>query len=220
MLKHLVKATLIASLAALATGCAAPVVNRDYTAYKQSRPRAILVLPPVNDSPEVNGPNGVLSQMTYPLAEAGYYVVPVALMTETFKQNGLSTANDIQAVSPVKLREIFGADAALYTTVKRYGVRYSVLDSVAEVEVQTKLVDLKSGQELWAGSAAANNANSNNNNAGGLVGMLINAAIKQIVNSATDATYPVAGMASNQLLSAGHANGVLYGPRSPQYGTD
>ncbi|VEB40928.1 Putative lipoprotein NMB1124/NMB1162 precursor [Chromobacterium violaceum] len=158
--------------------------------------------------------------MTYPLAEAGYYVVPVALMTETFKQNGLATANDIQAVSPAKLREIFGADAALYTTIKRYGVRYSVIDSVAEVEVSTKLVDLKNGQELWAGSAAANNANNNNNNVGGLVGMLVNAAIKQIVNSATDATYPVAGMASNMLLSAGRVNGVLYGPRSPQYGTD
>ncbi|MBP4047800.1 DUF799 domain-containing protein [Chromobacterium violaceum] len=220
MLKHLVKATLIACLAALATGCASPVVKRDYTAYKQSHPRTILVLPPVNDSPEVNAPSGVLSQMTYPLAEAGYYVVPVALMTETFKQNGLATANDIQAVSPAKLREIFGADAALYTTIKRYGVRYSVIDSVAEVEVSTKLVDLKNGQELWAGSAAANNANNNNNNVGGLVGMLVNAAIKQIVNSATDATYPVAGMASNMLLSAGRVNGVLYGPRSPQYGTD
>ncbi|AXE30618.1 hypothetical protein DK842_12310 [Chromobacterium phragmitis] len=219
MLKLLFKATLIAALAILATGCAGPVVKRDYTAYKQSKPRSILVLPPVNDSPDVNAPNGVLSQMTYPLAEAGYYVVPVTLMTESFKQNGLSSANDIQSVSPAKLREIFGADAALYTTIKRYGVHYSVIDSVAEVEVQTRLVDLKTGQELWTGSAAANNANSNNSG-GGLVGMLINAAIKQIVNSATDATYPVAGMASNMLLSAGHVNGVLYGPRSPQYGTD
>ncbi|AUH52458.1 hypothetical protein CXB49_17475 [Chromobacterium sp. ATCC 53434] len=219
MLKSLAQAAIAAALAVLATGCAAPVANRDYTAYKQSRPRSIVILPPLNESPDVNAGSGVLSQMSYPLAEAGYYVLPVALVSETFKQNGLSEAHDIQAVPPAKLREIFGADAALYPSVKRYGVHYSVLDSVAEVEASAKLVDLKSGKTLWEGHAYGNNANSNNSG-GGLIGMLVNAAIKQIVNSATDAAYPVAGMTSNQLLSAGRANSVLYGPRSPMYGTD
>ena len=40
---------------------------------------------------------------------------------ETFKYNGLTTPNDIAEVSPAKLREIFGADSALYMTVTRYG---------------------------------------------------------------------------------------------------
>lgn len=218
MLKALSKMASIAALAALATGCAAPV-KRDYTAYKQSKPHSILILPPVNNSPDVNATNGVLSQMTYPLAEAGYYVLPVALVNETFKQNGVTTPNDMQALPIAKLHQIFGADAALYTTISRYGVHYTVLDSVAEVSVTAKLVDLKTGQELWEGSASGNNAN-NNNSGGGLIGMLVSAAIKQIVNNVSDATYPVAGMTSNMLLSAGHPNGVLYGPRSPNYGTD
>ncbi|OHX13921.1 hypothetical protein BI347_10685 [Chromobacterium sphagni] len=218
MFKHLAKIGAAATLAILATGCAAPV-KRDYTAYKQSRPRSILILPPLNESPDVNATNGMLSQMSYPLAEAGYYVLPVTLVSETFKQNGLTMANDIQQVPPAKLRQIFGADAALYATVNRYGVHYSVLDSVAEVSVKARLVDLKTGQEIWAGSAYGNNA-ANNNSGGGLIGMLVSAAIKQIVNSASDATYPVAGMTSNMLLSGGQANGVLYGPRSPRYGTD
>ena len=65
----------------------------DYTAYKQSRPRSILVLPPLNESPEVAASHSMLSQVTMPLAEAGYYVLPVALVDETFKQNGMSTAS-------------------------------------------------------------------------------------------------------------------------------
>ncbi|UTH75106.1 DUF799 domain-containing protein [Chromobacterium sp. IIBBL 290-4] len=218
MLKLFAKMACIAAVAMLATGCASSV-KRDYTAYKQSRPRTILILPPLNESPDVNATNGVLAQMTYPLAEAGYYVLPVTLVNETFKQNGLTVAGEIHNVPPAKLREIFGADAALYTTVKRYGVHYSVLDSVAEVSVTAKLVDLKTGQELWEGSAAANNGGSNNSG-GGLIGALVNAAIKQIVNNVTDATYPVAGVTSNMLLTAGHPNSVLYGPRSPMFGTD
>ncbi len=40
-------------------------------------------------------------------------VIPVAVMEETFKQNGVTTAGDIHGrTSPAKLREIFGADAS------------------------------------------------------------------------------------------------------------
>jgi hypothetical protein len=35
----------------------------------------------------------------------------------------------------------------------------------------------------------------------------------------TDASHPVAGIASQRLLTA-RPDGMLYGPRSPQYGKD
>ena len=76
----------------------------------------MLVLPPLNETPEVDASYGVLSQVTLPLAEAGYYVVPVSLMDETFRQNGLGSPAEIHEVSPRKLREIFGADAVVYTS--------------------------------------------------------------------------------------------------------
>lgn len=80
----------VLSIAALLSACAQPVKRPDYAAFKQSRPRSILVLPPVNDTTDVGATYGMLSQMTLPLAEAGYYVVPVAVMDETFRQNGLT----------------------------------------------------------------------------------------------------------------------------------
>lgn len=206
----------------LATGCATQQRQIDYTAYKASKPRSILVLPPVSEAIDVNAGFGVLSQTSYPLAEAGYYVLPVSLVSETFKQNGMSTANDIHAISPQKLRAIFGADAALYLDVTKYGVSYQVFDSVANVEVQGKLVDLRSGTTLWTGSASASSSENNNNNNSnlGLVGLLIQAAVKQVVNHVSDAAYPVAATANQRLLSAGRANGILYGPYSPRYNTD
>jgi len=50
--------------------------------------------------------------------------------------------------------------------------------------------------------------------------MLITAAVKQIINTSTDAGHPIAGITSQRLLSAGQRTGLLYGPRSPKYGTD
>lgn len=205
--------------ATLLGGCVTPKTV-DYSAFKESKPRSILVLPPVNESPDVKATYSLLSQVTFPLAEAGYYVLPVALVDETFKQNGLTSANDIQETSPAKLREIFGADAAMYVKVTQYGTSYMVISSQTIVAATARLVDLRSGTTLWTGTASASSDEGGNNSGGGLIGMLITAAVKQVINSSTDAGHPIAGITSQRLLSAGKPAGLLYGPRSPRYGTD
>ena len=217
---NFLKSLLMAYLATMLVGCASrqgPAL--DYTAFKQSRPRSIVILPPINESPDVLATYSMLSQMTRPLAESGYYVFPVALVDETFKQNGLTVPNDIQSVAPAKLREIFGADAALYVTVKKYGATYTILNSVAVVSATAQLVDLRTGTTIWYGAATANN-NEGGNSGGGLIGALVAAAVKQIINSTADTSHPVAAKTSLRLLSAGQLNGVLYGPYSQQYGSD
>lgn len=205
-------------MALLLTGCAKPV-SQDYSAFKQSKPRSILVLLPQNQSPEVNASHGMLSQVTLPLSEAGYYVLPVAVVEETFKQNGVTNASDINAVSPEKLRKIFGADAVLYITVVQYGTSYQIISSDTRVSATAKLVDLKTGKVLWSGGATAS-SNEGDNSSGGIIGMLVQAAVSQIANTMTDKSHDIAGITSTRMLSAGTPNGILYGPRSPQYGKD
>lgn len=211
-----VKLLFLALLASLATGCATPT-SYDYTAFKQSKPASILVLPPINSSPDIKASYSVLSLVTYPLAEAGYYVLPVALVDETFKQNGVMSAAETQEVPPAKLREIFGADAALYIEVSEYGSRYQVISSEVAVTAQAKLVDLRNGQLLWQGQARASTAENQNNNGGGLIGMLVTAAVNQIMNTLNDRGHEVAAITSYRLLNANPRTGILRGPRSPQY---
>lgn len=219
MLKKTLKLAAYLLPALFFVGCAShKAAPFDYTAFKAAKPRSIVVLPPLNESPEVSATYGMLSQVSYPLAESGYYVMPVAVVDETFKQNGLTNAADIHAVGANKLREIFGADAALYVTVTNYGSTYNVISSNVIVTAKAKLVDLKTGTEIWSGTASASSAETQNNQGGGLVGALVAAAVKQILNSTTDASWRIAGITSNRLLSANTQNGILYGPRSPNYG--
>jgi hypothetical protein len=217
MMRRILKLAACVVPAVLFVGCATQKAPYDYTAFKAAKPRSILVLPPLNNSPEVKATNSVYAQVTYPLAEAGYYVLPVALVGETFKQNGLTNAADIHAVDIRKLGDIFGADAALYVTISNYGASYTVVNSVVVVSVNAKLVDIKTGTVLWTGAASASNNEGGNNGGGGLVGALVAAAVKQIINSVSDTSHPVAGVANSRLLSAGQANGILYGPRSENY---
>ncbi|QIF99611.1 DUF799 domain-containing protein [Proteus terrae] len=206
------------AFALILTGCAQPV-KTDYSAFRQSKPKSILVLVPQNHTTEVGAGHSFLSQVTYPLAEAGYYVFPVAVVEETFKQNGLSMAGDIHAVSPNKLREIFGADTVLYLDITEFGTSYQIISSDTRVTVAAKLVDLRNGGVLWSSSATASSTETEGSSSS-LVGMLVSAVVNQIVNTVSDKSYQIAGITSVRLLSAGNANGILYGPRSPNYGKE
>jgi hypothetical protein len=214
MLTILTRAGVLA-FAALLTGCVAPNRNVDYSAFRASKPASILVLPPLNVSVEPAAVAAVLSQATRPLAESGYYVVPIAVMDETFKQNGLDAADDIHQLPPAKLRDIFGADAALYMTVTQYGSRYAVISSSVTVSIDAKLIDLRTGSTLWTGSKTI--AQASNNSSGGLIGLLVQAMVDQVVNNLSNRSYTVAGMTTQSLLGAGQPGGILYGPRSPHY---
>jgi hypothetical protein len=196
-------------------GCAARQ-NIDYTAFRESRPRSILVLPPLNNSPDVRATYSFLSTVTRPLAEDGYYVFPVALVDQTFRENGLTTAGEIHQVPLDKLRQIFGADATLYLTVTKYGPVYMLIDSEVRVTAAAKLVDNRTGQLLWAGSATASDSEGGHNSSCGLAGDLLYALAKQVVSSIGDQGHSVARMTSYRLLSV-RPNGLLYGPRSPYY---
>ncbi|HBV90140.1 MAG TPA: hypothetical protein DEF80_04005 [Pantoea sp.] len=197
----------------LLTGCAQPKKPYDYTAFHASKPASILVLPAANTSPDINAAHSLNSLVTRPLAEAGYYVFPVAVVEETFQQNGLSSASDAQAVSAKRLNEIFHADSALYISISDYGSSYRVIDSVTTVTAKARLVDLRSGKEIWQGSATATDNDQGNNNNNGVIGILVSAAIKQISDNVSDKAHTVAGLTSNRLLAQNEQGGLLTGPR-------
>lgn len=201
------------------SGCATKKQPTDYSAFRESKPRSILVLPPKNQTPEVNASHGFVSEVTLPLSESGYYVFPVALVEETFRQNGLTTPEDISAVPVKKLHEIFGADAVLYLTVTDYGTSYQVVNSETRVGATARLVDLRTGKELWKRSAMASSDENQGYNNNGILAVLLLAAINQISDTVSDKSRDIAAIASVRLLSAGTTDGaLLYGPRSPSYG--
>ena len=190
----------------------------DYSALQQAKPRSILVLMPTNETTEVDAGAAVLANAIYPLSEAGYYVFSPTLVHETFKNNGIYEASEIQNVSAHKLRQIFGADAVLYMDVVKYGTSYMLLNSVSVFAVNVKLVDLRSGATLWEGSAQVSDDSSRGSS--DLVGMLISAVIKQIGDTVSDAGYKLSASADAMLLGQNCNKCLLYGPYSPHYGQD
>jgi len=197
------------------SGCATP---KDYTAFRQHAPRSVLVLPPLNESLDIKATYGVLSTVTRPLSEMGYYVYPVAVIDQLLKENGLPTAGEMHQIPLDKIHEIIGADAVLYMTVEEYGTKYSIIDSSTIVRLLARLVDVETGNLLWNGHVDVRVSGSQNSG-GGLIGALVASAVNQVIASGTDQAHDVAAQANGRLLTT-RGQGLLYGPYNPNFGTD
>lgn len=189
----------------LGAGCTT-VPPKDYTAFRRSNPRSILVLPPLNESTDVAATYSVLTSLTRPLAELGYYVFPVAVVDRYLKENGLTVPGEMHQAPLAKLHEVFGADAVLYVVVEKYGTKYQVIVSNTTVQVRAKLVDARSGVVLWEGKTLAQNGGH---------GGLIEAVVAQVVSKLFDEAHGVAVLASHQLVCS-PPYGLLRGPRHPE----
>jgi hypothetical protein len=204
-------AALVASTLA---GCAT-MKPYDYTNYRAHPPRSILVLPPLNESTDIRGTYGYLSTVTRPLAELGYYVYPVVLVDHFFKENGMPSPGEMAQAPLDKIREIIGADAVLYITLRQYGTRYQVIASATVVSAVAKLVDTRTGTLLWEGTVVAH---ANSGGSGNILADLLGALVTQVVGYSTDHARNLAEQANVQY--AIKDRGLLHGPYSPRYGQE
>lgn len=194
--------------------CASPEPY-DYTLFREHPPRSLLVLPPLDNTMEVDASYAYLSTVTRPLAEQGYYVFPAAVVDRMLRDNGLPTPAEMHGVSLARIDEVFGADAVLYIALQDWGTAYRVLDSSTEVTAEARLVDVKTGTEIWRGTHTATYSSSSGQS--GLAGMLASAIAHQITSSISDPSMDVARDCNDVLFCNGHS-GLLLGPYHEDYG--
>ena len=196
------------------SACSTVPAEDPYVLYRELMPRSILVLPPVNESVDVNAPYSWVTTATMPIAEQGYYVFPVAVIDELMKENGLPNPEDMHAAPLDKITEIIGADAVLYVTLEEFGQKFELLSSVTRINARAELLDVKTGQVIWTGRL--NYEKASDDGGQGLLGALVTAAVTQIGETITDGTHDAAFLANDQLFK-NKRNGLLLGPLHPGY---
>jgi hypothetical protein len=206
---------LLTFLLVLLSGCVTPP-SFDYSSFRNHRPRSILVLPPLNQTTDVNAPYTYLSTITQPLAECGYYVFPVAVVDAYMKENGLPSPEEMHGVALAKIRDIIGADAVLYVTIEEWGQKYIVVQSVTTLKTKAKLIDTTSGSVIWQGMQAVSRGSGSG---GDPIAMLIAAALTQIINSMVDSNHDLARVANHGMIYDAN-QGFLAGPYLPPQQSD
>lgn len=194
---------------ALLTGCVAQPVKQDLSAFYSAAPRSILVVPTVNKSLDVEAPNFLLSTLSVPLAEKGYYVFPVNTVKFVLEQEGFYEGESIHQQPPGSLAKLFGADAVLYVTINNWDAKYSFLSTVVTVDFDYRMVD-RNGVDIW-NTKQHIQYQPQNSSGGSPIAMLLVAAINAAVTRAAPNYMPLTRQANQQAFVIG-PNALPDGP--------
>jgi len=191
------------ALSCLLGGCASPVLvtkAQKFPRMYEEKPVTIFVLPPINSTTAVDAKEYYSTAIPQPLAFAGFYVLPIELTSELLKSQGLYDT-ELLINQPVnRFGEYFGADAVLFTHIKKWDKSYAVLAAALTVTIDAKLKSTRSNEVLWEYSGTIVADLSGQSSTGNpLVDLLANAIITGIKTAASDYV-PYAELATTQLL--------------------
>ncbi len=189
-----------------------PPATRDYSAFNAANPRSILVVPVINNSAEVEAGDLLLTTLAVPLAERGFYVLPVTAARKVMQGSGMGDPGLVHRQPTPELARLFGADAVLYVEIDEWKSSYAVVSTGIQVGMVYTLKDGRSDALLWQDQQAAFLQTSQST--GNIFADLLVAAVTAAVdNSRADYT-PIANMATAAALST-PGQGLPFGPHTP-----
>ena len=214
------RAILVGLAGLVLTACAAtPSQPLDYTAYRAEDPRAILVLPALNNTLNVNAPDYFLSTLSPPVGERGYYVFPAFMVSRVLEENGLGDAGLVHEAETTRLGDLFNCDAALYVTIQRWDSQYVLLATQTTVQLDYEMRSCRTGEKMW-GNSEIMTYSPQSSSSGNLLADLVVQAVVAAIEKADPNYMPLARQAN--FLSVGRpGHGLPAGPyRSEAYRAD
>jgi hypothetical protein len=193
------KSPLILLLALGLAGCAATRAPADLSAFRAAAPRSIVVVPVVNRSLEVDAANYMLTTISVPLAEKGYYVFPVHTVKFVLEQEGFYEPERVQQQPPADIAQFFDADAVLFVTIDRWDAQYILFSTTVTVGVNYRMYN-RQGQEIWKADKQLQYA-PQQSQGGNPLASLIAAAITAAITKASPNYMPLARQANQQVFS-------------------
>lgn len=91
-----------------------------YSKMYEENPASILVMPPINNTNNVEAKDLLYTSISQHIAEAGYYVVSPVMAMDVFKNESAYDAEYFIHSSLRKFKEYFGADAVVFAVIDKW----------------------------------------------------------------------------------------------------
>ena len=198
------------------TGCAPKAITKgeEFPLMYEETPLTILIMPPMNESTAADAKEYYATTVQEILSHWGYYVFPYEISSDILKMEGIYDAELVHDIPLSKFREYFGADAVLFTTIKKWDLSYMVLSSTLTVSIDEELKSTKSDQTLWKYNGTVVVDLSGGSAGGGVAGLIASAVITAAQTAMADYV-PYAKQANYRALTS-----LPFGKYHPQYLTD
>lgn len=202
MNKKIVSSLIILLGTMIFSGCGPATITKgvEFPKMYEQHPRSLVILPPMNESTDAEAKAYYMTTVEEPFALMGYYTFPVEMVNDIMKQEGIYDTKLLYDMPLTKLKEYFGADAVLFTTIKEWDVSYAVISSSLTVTIEAKIVSTNTSEELWkyTGSVFVD-LSGGGDGGGGLLGLVVKAVATAIATAAADYV-PYARVANQQIV--------------------
>ena len=203
----------LAILCCIATSCGLlDSVTREsqYAKMYAEKPVTLLVMPPINNSANVEAKEFLYTSISRPLVEAGYYVISPLLAMDVLKAESAYDAERFFDAPLSAFQKFFGADAVVFSVIdtwtkKGLGIETKIRYVVKSAHTNEILFDRSCDLYLDL---------SLKSNSGGALGALIDLAASAINTAATD--HIVAARKANYYI----LRDIPRGKYSPEYMQD
>ena len=176
---------LLAACSILFASCATKNYTRSqlYPKMYEEKPATLLVMPPINNSNNVEAKDLLYTSISQPLAEAGYYVISPHLAMEIFKAESAYDAENFIDQNVGVFGKVFGADAVVFSVIdewkkKGFGIETKISYIVKSTRTNEVIFDRTCDLYL--------DLSDNNYYGGGIAGALANIAVSALNTALTD----------------------------------
>lgn len=198
----------------LLTSCVSTRTRQSqYPNMYTEHPATILVMPPINNTTNVEAKDLLYTSISYPLIEAGYYVVSPLLAMEVFKAESAYDAELFYDKDAGVFARVFGADAVVFSIIDSWqkeglGIRTNIHYVIKSTTTNDILFERQCNLFLDLSTSSDNSSNSS------FLSTLIDLTASVITTALTD-----------HIVAARKCNYYIFqdlprGKYSPQYQQD
>jgi hypothetical protein len=178
------KKILVAIVCCLAvTGCS-PLLTREqqYAKLYEQKPLVLLVMPPINNTTNVEAKDLLYTSISKPLIEAGYYVVSPYLAMDVLKHESAYDAELFIDRSMAPFRQFFGADAVVFSVIDTWAKKGFGINT----KIRYIIKSAHTNEVLFEKSCDLYLNLSSNGRSGSPLGVLVNLIDSALTTALTD----------------------------------
>lgn len=181
-----------------------------YAKMYEEKPITLLVMPPINNSANVEAKDLLYTSISRPLVEAGYYVFSPLLAMDILKAESAYDAENFFDASLTAFNDYFGADAVVFSVIDKWAKKGMGI----QANIRYVIKSAYTSEVLFDRSCDLYLDLSVNSGTGSVLGALVDLAASAINTAVTD-----------HIIAARKANYFIFrdiprGKYSPDYMID
>ncbi len=176
---------IIAGVALFLSSCSPKFTRLEqYPGMYEAQPVTLVVMPPINNTSNVDAKELLYTSISYPLIEAGYYVISPHLTMEMLKAESGYDAEMLIERDAAIFAQVFGADAVVFSVIdewakKGFGIQTKLHYIIKSTKDNSILFERTCDLYL---DLSSNSGSSSN---GGLLGALVDLTASAVNTAVT-----------------------------------